>query len=47
MFHVKHSLLPDTEIPENRVQDLVYIHSPGDAPERTCSQPDILCGKLG
>ena len=40
LFHVKHhrplgdrALFPDTEIPENHVEDLLNVDAPCDAPE--------------
>jgi hypothetical protein len=33
VFHVKHHLLSDTELPKDPVQDLLYVHLARDLPE--------------
>ena len=44
LFHVKHpcGLHPDTEIPEDHVEDILHIDSARESSQGTGSQPQIL-----
>src|SRR6266702_5396303 len=41
LFHVKH-LLPDAEVAEDHVEDILDIDPAGDASESACGQPELL-----
>ena len=58
MFHVKHhinppnrrlceSLLPDAELAEHDVENILHIHASRDAAQRPGSETDVLSDEFG
>ncbi len=35
--------LPDAEVAENHVEDILNVHAPGQPPERARREPELLC----